>query len=112
MQFDLIKNANESLKIFIYKDPENLLVANLAYTVEDSMKALLVYSKTFTFLGTIDASEIIGKIKLDNSPIPQQRDLMKKNDFLYGLMYTADILVKDPVDQKTLKGIINKITLV
>lgn len=115
MQFELTRNSDHPLKIFIYKDQANLLVANLAYSVDESMKDLLVQNKIFTFLGTLDAGEVVGKIKFEDGEPPltiHEEKEMKKSEFIFGLMYTADRFVEDPKDQKALKRIINKITLV
>lgn len=115
MQLELTKETKQPLKIFIYKDQANLLVANLAYSVDESMKDLLVQKNVFTFLGTLNAAEVVSKLKLTTDvPSPfqvREEKEMKKSEFLFSLMYTADKFVVDPKDQKTLKRIINKITL-
>lgn len=115
MQFELTKNSDHPLKIFIYKDQANSLVANLAYSVDESMKDLLVQNKIFTFIGTIDAGEVVDKIRFETEPpkpTAKEQKEMKKSEFIFGLMYTADKFVEDPKDQKALKRIISKITLV
>lgn len=115
MQFELTKNSDHPLKIFIYKDQANSLVANLAYSVDESMKDLLVQKNVFTFLGTIDAGEVVGKIKFEEETPPptlKEQKEVKKSEFIFGLMYVADKFVEDVKDQKTLKRIINKIKLI
>lgn len=114
MQFELTKNSSSPLKIFIYKE-ESLnggqLVANLAYSVEESMRDLAPQKKLFTFLGTIDAGEVVGKVKVE-TPTPVQTKEMKKSEFIFGLMYAADNFVDNPKDKKDLQRIIKKIKLI
>lgn len=114
MQFELTKNATQPLKIFIYKDKANLLVANLAYSVDESMKDLVGQDNLFNFLGTLDAGEVVGKLKLDTpapAPTAQQKKELSKAEFVYSVLYAVDNYVVDSKDQKAVKKIINKITL-
>ena len=115
MQFELTKNATQPLKIFIYKDKANLLVANLAYSVDESMKDLMGQNNVFNLLGTLDAGEVVGKLKLDapqTTPTIQEKKEMAKAEFIFSLKYAADTFVVDPKDRKALHRIVDKISLV
>lgn len=116
MQFELTKNASQPLKIFIYKDKTNLLVAKLAYSVDESMKDLAGQNNVFNFLGTLDAGEVVSKLKLDAPqpihPTIQERKELGKAEFVFGLKYAADNFVVDLKDRKTLHRIVDKISLV
>jgi len=112
MQFDLIRNSSHPLKIFIYKDQTNSLVANLAYSVEESMKDLMNQKTIFNFLGTLDAGEIVSRLKFETpKPTYQEQKGLKKSEFIFGLKYATDRFVVEPKDQKTVHRIINKISL-
>ena len=112
MQFELVKNSAQPLKIFIYKDKVNSLVANLAYTVDESMSSLMSQQNEFNLLGTLDVGEVIGKVKPPQvQPIVSDQKKLVKSEFISNILYTVDNFISDPKDQKTLKRIINKIHL-
>lgn len=110
MTKDLKREQDLKLFYFSYLLPNASRVGDfgMGYDAEDLLQTVKSSKKieglTLSIHGQLPVKEIIQEVNKREEP-----EQMTKEKFIHSLLYTADSLVMDKKDRKTLKAIINKI---